>query len=565
MYFINAIFLFLFLFAIEIKTDLPVHCVRDMIDGEWTFRISKETFTPSLNEMRSSCSHGFPGQIDQTEGDIDYSFSSFIEIKITLGGDYKLYQNGKDLVGNWTPVYDEGFILNYKNSEFTTFMKYYKEKLAFKSNCDKTMIGWYIPDKSNKNSNWSCFFGFKSKVKYGTNFVQIKKLMNRLKTKLKSDNKDYIYYKNDPSFLEKRSYFNSIKYEDQKDLVNEINSNENLTWKADFNQVFKGLTLLELYNRLGSKNKFMKSFDNSNLNHDIKLKDFKAKPNLNDGLNNQNRDMDSKFQKDYNEVIKYIDAEIDSVPAEKLPKNWDWRDVGGINYVPSPKSQLFCGSCYVFSSLLSLQSRLMIKTNNQDKTEFSVQYVISCNFYTEGCEGGYPILVGKFLNEFEILPESCFPYQAWHVKCSNRCDNSNSRRKYFVSKYEYLGGYYGNTSEEDMMKEIRARGPIPGNMMVPFDFSLYRSGIYSKQKENRNNNQSISKRTIVNQNILWKEVTHSIILVGWGEEKGVKYWIAMNTWGTSFGENGFFKLLRGENDCNIETMGDNLRLRIVDV
>ena len=561
---INTIFLFLFLFTISIRTDVPVHCPRDKIDGEWIFRINKEIFTPSLDSIKTTCSHGFPDKVDKTIGDVDYSFSNFFEIKMTLGSDYIVYQDGKTEVGNWTPVYDEGFILNYKNSEFTTFMKYYKENGGFKSNCDKTMIGWYIPDTNAKTSNWSCFFGFKSKIKYGTSFVQLNKFLNKLKTI--SNTKDYIFYRSDPSFIQKKSHFHSLKYEDQKDYINHINSDVDLTWKADFNQEFVGFSFLQLNEHLGSKNKFKKGFDTINFydDQDDYLKELKqkAKAKISKSRSSNNSNLDSKDVKNYNEVSKYIHTEVDQIPVEILSKNWDWRNVGGINYVPKPRRQGDCGSCYIFSSMSSLESRLRILTNNQDQTKFSRQYVVSCNFYTEGCEGGYPILVGKFLSEFEILPESCFPYEAKDVQCSERCRNSVSRTKYFVSKYEYLGGYYGATNEEMMMKEIRARGPMPGNILVPFSFSYYKSGIYSNFKEKRKNNGTISKTTIIDNNEDWEKVEHSILLVGWGEENGVKYWIGMNTWGRNFGENGFFRILRGENECNIESMGDTLRIKI---
>jgi C1A family cysteine protease len=360
---------------------------------------------------------------------------------------------------------------------------------------------------------------------------------------------------------------NNMKYEDQKDFVNEINNRHDLTWKADFNEEFIGLSLLQLHEHIGSKNSFTRPLDQS---QDDYFKELKLKaqsqikkirnPSNNDGM----KEKDSKDVTTYDEVAKFIHTEVADMSTESLPKNWDWRNVGGVNYVPSPKKQGRCGSCYIFSSVSSLEARLRILTNNEDQTTFSKQYVVSCNFYTEGCKGGYPILVGKFLSEFEIVPESCFPYEAKDVKCSKRCDNSLSKRKYFVSRYEYLGGFYGATNEELMMKEIRARGPMPGNILVPWSFSYYKKGIYSRDKNLKKNNGKISTKTLMDNNEDWEKVEHSILLVGWGEENGVKYWIGLNTWGTKFGENGFFRILRGENECNVESMGDVLRLRISD-
>jgi len=305
----------------------------------------------------------------------------------------------------------------------------------------------------------------------------------------------------------------------------------------------------------------------SSNNNISEIPNFDINLNINSNLEKENkqsvRDRDGDIETDYSVISKYLQTPIEEIDENNLPKNWDWRNIGGISYVPNPRKQGDCGSCYIFSLVSSLESRLRIMTNNKDRTEFSRQFPVSCSFYTEGCDGGYPILVAKFFNEFEIIPESCFEYQAKNGKCSDVCDYKQHPIKYFVSKYEYLGGFYGATNEIRIMKELRARGPIPGNMTVPWTFSYYKSGIFS-EKNLKKNSGKLSKTTLLDKNLSWSSVDHSILLVGYGEENGSKYWIGMNTWGNYWGENGFFKILRGENDCNIETMGDSAQIAFKD-
>jgi len=350
----------------------------------------------------------------------------------------------------------------------------------------------------------------------------------------------------------------NLKYEEQMDFVNEINSNS-LTWKADINENFVGLNFFELNEKIGTKNKYKMISNKAQTNKVIEADQNIAKNSKKTNI--KLKDPDSLDTKSPKEINKYINHELEDIDEDTLPSNWDWRNVGGINFVVGPYHQGDCGSCYVFSTITSLESRVRILTENKDKTLFSKQFPISCSFYTEGCDGGYPILVAKFFNEFEIIPEECFRYIAKNGDCSSKCDYSKFPKKYKVSKYGYLGGHYGGTNEILMMKELRARGPIPGNILVPASFSYYKKGIYS-ESQLKKNNMALNKSTMLEKKIDWQKVEHSVTLVGWGEENGVKYWIAMNTWGQNFGEGGFFKILKGENECNVETMGDFFRMKI---
>lgn len=74
-----------------------------------------------------------------------------------------------------------------------------------------------------------------------------------------------------------------------------------------------------------------------------------------------------------------------------------------------------------------------------------------------------------------------------------------------------------------MMIEIFLNGPIEVGFTVYSDFMSYREGIYEP---------------ISNENV----GGHAVKVIGWGEEKGVKYWIAANSWGSRWGDDGYFKI-----------------------
>ena len=59
-----------------------------------------------------------------------------------------------------------------------------------------------------------------------------------------------------------------------------------------------------------------------------------------------------------------------------------------------------------------LSARLKIKGIAED-IDLSPQYSVDCNYYNQGCEGGYPFLVGKFVSESLSFPEELYPYTGY--------------------------------------------------------------------------------------------------------------------------------------------------------
>ncbi len=96
--------------------------------------------------------------------------------------------------------------------------------------------------------------------------------------------------------------------------------------------------------------------------------------------------------------------------AEFLPDSWDWRNVSGVNYVPAVRNQGACGSCYAFSATAMVESRIRVATKNDVAVTLSPQDIVSCSDYSQGCEGGFPYLIGgKYAQvSFEFASEIWF-------------------------------------------------------------------------------------------------------------------------------------------------------------
>lgn len=94
--------------------------------------------------------------------------------------------------------------------------------------------------------------------------------------------------------------------------------------------------------------------------------------------------------------------------------------------------------------------------------------------------------------------------------------------------------YSIHSSEDTIKHELFKNGPVEADFEVYADFVNYRSGVYQHTTGGMLGG-------------------HAIKMLGWGVEDGVKYWLCANSWNDDWGENGFFKILRGSNHCGIET------------
>lgn len=89
--------------------------------------------------------------------------------------------------------------------------------------------------------------------------------------------------------------------------------------------------------------------------------------------------------------------------------------------------------------------------------------------------------------------------------------------------------------ENELLQAVFEKGPVSVAFQVVDDFGAYSSGVYTSS-------------TCENGPA---DVNHAVLAVGYGVENGMDYWLVKNSWGTSWGDNGFFKIERGVNMCGI--------------
>lgn len=237
-------------------------------------------------------------------------------------------------------------------------------------------------------------------------------------------------------------------------------------------------------------------------------------------------------------------ARMEQREGSFLPLSWDWRNVSGVNYVSQVRNQGSCGSCYAFSSMGMLESRVRIATENNKKYTFSPQDIVSCSELSQGCDGGFPYLVaGRYAKDFGVVEESCNPYNGTNGQC-----NTKPCLRHYTANYGYVGGYYGGCSEEAIKQALVTGGPLSVSFEVYDDFMLYKTGVYF--------HTGVSSPMGPGSFQPLEITNHAVLLVGYGSEpvSGVDFWIVKNSWGEGWGEGGYFRIRRGVDECAIESI-----------
>ncbi|XP_052170432.1 cathepsin B-like protease 2 [Diospyros lotus] len=230
----------------------------------------------------------------------------------------------------------------------------------------------------------------------------------------------------------------------------------------------------------------------------------------------------------------------------KLPDQFDARTAWSqCRTIGKILDQGHCGSCWAFGAVESLSDRFCIHFNMN--ISLSVNDLLACCGFMcgDGCDGGYPIYAWQYFVDKGVVTEECDPYfdqtgcshpgcePAYPTpKCTRKC--ANNKLPWNNSKHFSVSAYRINSDPQNIMAEVYKNGPVEVSFTVYEDFAHYKSGVY-------------------------KHITgdvmggHAVKLIGWGtSEDGEDYWLLANQWNRSWGDEGYFKILRGSNECGIE-------------
>ncbi|XP_012569587.1 cathepsin B-like protease 2 [Cicer arietinum] len=230
----------------------------------------------------------------------------------------------------------------------------------------------------------------------------------------------------------------------------------------------------------------------------------------------------------------------------KLPKNFDartaWSQCSTIGRI---LDQGHCGSCWAFGAVESLSDRFCIHLDVN--VSLSVNDMVACCglLCGAGCGGGELFAAWLYLTHHGVVTEECDPYfdeigcshpgcePTYRTpKCVKKCVNENLLWE--ESKHFSVKAYTLNSDPQDIMAEVYKNGPVEVSFTVYEDFAHYKSGVY--------------------KHITGYELGgHAVKLIGWGtSDDGEDYWLLANQWNRNWGDDGYFKIKRGTNECGIE-------------
>lgn len=203
-----------------------------------------------------------------------------------------------------------------------------------------------------------------------------------------------------------------------------------------------------------------------------------------------------------------------------LPDHFDWRNIDGVNWMTPIRNQGACGSCWAFAAAALVESHYNLASDdpNLDVNLSEENLVSDC--VMSGCDGGSTNRALTYIRDVGIVDEACMPYTATDSTCDSMCDMPERylfdqvvSESYHldVESLKYYVVNYGPVAVN-----FKALGSWDGDLLSCTTTSIY-------------------------------DVNHAAVVVGY-DDAG-QYWIVKNSWGTSYGDEGYIRVRYDQ--CNI--------------
>jgi len=208
--------------------------------------------------------------------------------------------------------------------------------------------------------------------------------------------------------------------------------------------------------------------------------------------------------------------------SNEAPESLDWRD----SRVVGVKDQGTCGAAWAFSTVGNLEG--LYAGHYGKVVDLSESVIIDCDTKDSGCRGGLMEYAFTWLKDYGIMTSADYPYSGTQGECKIDIDKCVHMQ---ITGFKKLDGC---CDEEEMKEFLYETGPLSVALNAN-PLQTYVSGIIDVPAK-----QCPSSG-----------INHCALLVGYGSEAGLDYWIVKNSWGKAWGEKGYFRIRRGNGTCGI--------------
>uniref|UniRef100_A0A0G4I6B5 Uncharacterized protein n=1 Tax=Chromera velia CCMP2878 TaxID=1169474 RepID=A0A0G4I6B5_9ALVE len=218
---------------------------------------------------------------------------------------------------------------------------------------------------------------------------------------------------------------------------------------------------------------------------------------------------------------------LDKVNVSDLPTSINWIDKGCVTGV---KDQGQCGSCWAFSATGALEG---VHCRNTGKlVSLSEQQLVDCSGPEGnlGCSGGLMDAAFEYVDKHGLCSEKDYPYKGINDDChASEC----------TPVIKGFKGFYDvpTESESALMGAVASHGPVA--VAIEADemaFQFYSSGVFTSR--------------------CGTNLDHGVLVVGYGTEKGLNFWLVKNSWGASWGDKGYIKMVRNSSKASVGSGGE---------
>jgi len=219
------------------------------------------------------------------------------------------------------------------------------------------------------------------------------------------------------------------------------------------------------------------------------------------------------------------------IPRAPLPTNFDWTTQGAVTPI---KNQQQCGSCWAFSTIANIEGVHFLA--KKKLVSLSEEQLVSCSTTDYGCEGGWPFwaLTDMLASPYtgRIDTEAGYPYTSGNGD-NGVCNFGTKDVGAVINAYKsYCTEQTAVCQETEMQQLLVTYGPL-SVCLDAGPMQYYQGGIDNPTDCDPN------------------AIDHCVAIVGYGVQNGTPFWRIKNSWGTDWGENGFYRLIRGTGACGI--------------